>query len=55
MIFIDVKCDRLGEKGHIADPSCTCLETHNLTCEFGTDLKLGPNNIRSIALLFGVI
>ena len=25
-----------------ADPNCIYLETHNLTCEFGTTLKLGP-------------
>ena len=27
----------------IADPNSTHLESHNLTCEFGTTLKLGPN------------
>ena len=32
-----------AKRGLIADPNCTLLETHNLTCEFGTDLKLGPN------------
>ena len=27
----------------IADPNHTHLESHNLTCEFSTTLKLGPN------------
>ena len=30
------------KKGLIADPNNTYLETHNLTWEFGTALKLGP-------------
>ena len=32
-----------AKRGLIADPSSTYLETCNLTCEFGTALKLGPN------------
>ena len=35
----------------IADPNSTYLETHNLTYEFNTTLKLGPN----IVLLIGAI
>ena len=31
-----------AKKGFIADPKNTYLETHNLTWEFGTALKLGP-------------
>ena len=27
----------------MADPNSTYLETRNLTCEFGTTLKLGPD------------
>ena len=27
----------------VADPNSTHLETRNLTCEFITTLKLGPN------------
>ena len=26
----------------MADSDSTCLEPHNLTCEFGKTLKLGP-------------
>ena len=32
-----------AKRGLIADPNSTYLETHDLTCEFGTTLKLGPN------------
>jgi len=32
-----------AKRGFIADPSNTYLETHNLTCEFGTALKLALN------------
>jgi len=35
--------ERFCEKGLIADPNSTYLETRNLTCEFGTTLKLGLN------------
>ena len=31
------------KRGIIADPNSTYLECHNLTCEFATTLKLGPN------------
>jgi len=33
-----------AKRGLIADPNSTCLECHNLTCDFATTLKLGPNN-----------
>ena len=32
-----------AKRGLIADPNSTHLESHNLTCEFGTTLKLDPN------------
>jgi len=32
-----------AKRGLIADPNSTYLETHNLTCEFVTTLKLGRN------------
>ena len=32
-----------AKRGLIADPNSTYLENCNLTCEFGTALKLGPN------------
>ena len=32
-----------AKRGLIADPNSTYLKSHNLTCEFGTTLKLGPN------------
>jgi len=38
-----------AKQGLITDPNSTYLENRNLTCEFGTALKLGP----SIVLLFG--
>ena len=31
-----------AKRGLIADPNCTYLEPHNLPCEYGTTLKLGP-------------
>ena len=31
------------KRGLIADPSCTYLESHNLTSEFSTILKFGPD------------
>jgi len=40
-----------AKRGLISDPNSTYLETHNLTCESGTTLKLDP----SIALLVIVI
>ena len=42
-----------AKRGLIADPNHTYLESHNLTCEFSTTLKLGPNI--PIIILFGVI
>ena len=36
-------CDGFAKRGLIADPNSTYLESRNLTCEFGTTLKLGPN------------
>ena len=49
-------CDRLCDRGLIADPNSTHLDTHSLNCEFGTTLKLGPNNYtHNIPLLFGVL
>ena len=32
-----------AKRGLIADPNSIYLEFHNLTCEFTTTLKLGPN------------
>ena len=32
-----------AKTGVIADPNSTYLETYNLTCEFVSTLKLGPN------------
>ena len=38
-----------AKRGLIADPNQTHLESHNLTCEFSTTLKLGPNILKVIA------
>ena len=32
-----------AKRGLIADPNCTYLKFNNLTCEFSTTLKFGPN------------
>ena len=41
--FVSQIFDRLCKSGLIADPNSTYLETCNLTCEYGNNLKLGPN------------